>query len=261
MKVLNKNFIKRVQEITNNAWPASCNYFMDGWIIRFNKGVTYRANSVLPLNWWGENLEESVQKVEKYYTQTNLTSKFMLHDNYEPNGLEALLLDRFYKIIMPTSVMGTKTRNLPNLGAYSSFNIQYTNDRLPIWYPALIKLSPWRSSEKMIVIAEIIDRIIIPKKRFFYITDNGEIIGAMLAVVDGNFMGLLNLAVEEHSKRKGVATTLIKSAGEWALSQNVKYVYLQVENTNTPAINLYQKLGFQTWYTYRYYEKNVKESA
>jgi ribosomal protein S18 acetylase RimI-like enzyme len=250
-----------VQEIANNAWPASYSYLMDGWIVRFNKGVTYRANSVLPLNWWGEDLEVSVQKVERYYLQSNLSSKFMLHDNYEPSGLETLLIDRSYEIIMPTSVMGTDTTELLHFGSISTFNTQHTNDRLPIWYPALEKLSPWRTPEKMNVIAEIMDRILIPKKRFFYIEDNHEIIGALLAVIDGNFIGLLNLTVEEKSKRKGVATSLVTSAAKWASSQKVDHIYLQVEKTNTSAINFYQKLGFQSWYTYRYYEKNLQESV
>ena len=70
-------------------------------------------------------------------------------------------------------------------------------------------------------------------------------------------MGLLNLAVDEKAKRKGVATTLVKEATKWALAQDINYVYLQVEKTNTPAIELYKKLGFKPWYTYRYYEKEV----
>ena len=260
MKVLNQNFIKKVQEIANNAWPASYIYLMDGWILRFNKGVTYRANSVLPLNWWGKDLPSSILKVEKTYNQLHLPSIFMLHDNHEPKGLESLLIDRFYKKIMPTLVMGTEVTKLLPIEEKSKFKFKYTENRLPIWFPALEELSPWRTQEKMLVIGEIMDRVVIPQKRFFYAEHNQKIIGALLAIIDDKFIGMLNLAVDQKFRRNGVATELIQKAVNWAISQKIKFIYLQVEKTDTPAIKLYQKLGLQEWYSYRYYEKIFQKS-
>jgi ribosomal protein S18 acetylase RimI-like enzyme len=257
---LNQDFIKTVQEIANNAWPAFYSYLMDGWIVRFNKGVTYRANSVLPLNWWGENLQSSVEKVEKSYYQSHLPPIFQLHDGYEPKGLESLLIDRSYKKIMPTSVMGTDISKLLAINKISSYKFNYAEERLPIWYPALEELSPWRTKEKMVVMGEIMDRVVIPRKRFFYAEYEQKIVSAMLAIIDGNFMGILNLTVNQNHKRNGIATQLVHKAANWALPQNIKFIYLQVEKTNTPAISLYQKLGFQDWYSYRYYEKDVPKS-
>jgi len=256
MKVLNQILVKKVQEIANNAWPASYSYLMDGWILRFNKGITYRANSVLPLNWWGEDLYSSVVKVEKGYNQLSLPAIFMLHDNHEPEGLESLLIDRSYKKIMPTFVMGTETDKLLRTENITTFEFKYTEKRLPIWYPALEELSPWRTQEKMVVIGEIIDRVAIPQKRFFYVEHKQRIIGAMLAIIDNEFMGILNLAIDQNYKRNGIATQLVQEAADWAISQRIKFIYLQVEKDNIPAVKLYQKIGFNTWYSYRYYEKN-----
>ncbi|MHA1945755.1 MAG: GNAT family N-acetyltransferase [Candidatus Hodarchaeales archaeon] len=256
---MNQNFIKAVQEIANNAWPASYSYLMDGWIVRFNKGVTYRANSVLPLNWWGEDLFSSVKTVEEKYHQSQLPSIFMLHDNHEPKGLESLLIDRFYEKIMPTFVMGIEATKIPTIEENADFNYKYTETRLPIWYPALEKLSPWRTLEKLVVIGEIIDRVAIPQKRFFFTEHNQKIVGVMLAIIDGKFMGFLNLAVDENYKRKGVATNLVKKAVNWAVSKKVNSIYLQVEKKNIPAVELYKKLGFKEWYSYRYYEKKFYE--
>jgi len=36
--------IKRFQEFLMNSWPASDYYFLNGWILRFNDGVTSRSN-------------------------------------------------------------------------------------------------------------------------------------------------------------------------------------------------------------------------
>jgi ribosomal protein S18 acetylase RimI-like enzyme len=228
---------------------------MDGWIVRFNKGVTYRANSVLPLNWWGEDLLTSVKAVEENYQKAQLSSIFMLHDNHEPKGLKSLLIDRSYEKVMPTFVMGIEAAKIPSIEDIDDFNHKYTETRLPIWYPALEKLSPWRTPEKLVVIGEIMDRIVIPQKKFFFVEDNQKIVGVMLAIIDGKFMGMLNLAVDENYKRKGVATNLIKKAVNWAISKDVNSIYLQVEKKNNPAVELYKKLGFKEWYSYRYYEK------
>ena len=263
MKAMNQIFIKTVQEIANNAWPAAFSYLMDGWILRFNKGVTYRANSVLPLNWWGggvDDLHSSVLRVEKSYNQSHLPSIFMLHDSYEPRGLQSLLIDRSYERIMPTFVMGIETANLLHTERKSTFKFKYTEKRLPIWFSALEKLSPWRTKEKMIVMGEIMDRVVIPQKRFFYVEHKQKIIGVMLAIIDNEFMGILNLAIDQKFKRNGVATQLVQEAANWAISQNVKSIYLQVEKTNTLAIKFYRKLDFQEWYSYRYYEKSFQKS-
>ncbi len=260
MKVLKQNFIKTVQEIANNAWPAFYSYLMDGWILRFDKGITYRANSVLPLNWWGDDIKSSVLRVEKSYNQSRLPSIFMLHDNYEPKGLESLLIDRSYKKIMPTFVMGTETIKLLHTEKNPNFKFKYTENRLPIWFPALEELSPWRTQEKMVVIGEIMDRVVIPQKRFFYAEHKQKIIGALLAIIDDKFMGILNLAVDQKFRRNGVATELIQNAVNWTISQNIKFIYLQVEKTDTPAIKLYRKLGLHEWYSYRYYEKSFQKS-
>ena len=83
----------------------------------------------------------------------------------------------------------------------------------------------------------------------------------MYTIIDDEFMGILNLAIDQKYKRNGVGTQLVYEAANWAMSQKIKYIYLQVEKTNTPAIKLYQKIGFQEWYTYLYYERNFQNSG
>ena len=73
-----------VQEIANNSWPAELNYLFNGWMIRITHGVTYRANSVLTTANRGKNLDSDITKVEQVYHSAGLSSKFMLHDQYQP---------------------------------------------------------------------------------------------------------------------------------------------------------------------------------
>jgi len=110
--MLNHRQIRTVQERANNIWPAESSYLINGWIVRINKGVTWRANSVLPLNYWGEKLLEDINKVEKIYGQYKLSSKFMLHDQHAPSELKITLVDLSYQPVMPTHVMGNRISEL-----------------------------------------------------------------------------------------------------------------------------------------------------
>jgi ribosomal protein S18 acetylase RimI-like enzyme len=244
-----------VQEIANNAWPAELTYLLNGWLIRITHGVTYRANSVLTVAYRGKNLESDITKVEQVYHSVRLSSKFMLHDQYEPKELKTTLIQRLYHEVMPTYVLGTKINDVPGIKSVNQYKFQNTNDRKPLWFSALTRLSFWRTSEQMTVIGEIMDRIKVPRKKFFYALDGDEIIGALLAIHDTDYIGMMNLAVSKKYQRLGIGTQLCTNAIKWGQKNGAKYIYLQVEKTNKPAIELYNKFHMKKWYSYSYFEK------
>ena len=65
-------------------------------------------------------------------------------------------------------------------------------------------------------------------------------------LADGINIGCLQgLEVEPEYRQKGIATSLIERVEQEALSRQFKRLSVMVEPDNVPAINLYQKLGFQ----------------
>jgi ribosomal protein S18 acetylase RimI-like enzyme len=253
--MLDKEVIRTVQERANNIWPAEFSYFLNGWIIRFSKGVTWRANSVLPLNYWGENISEDIKKVEEIYKQFNSSSKFMLHDHHDPSELHSLLIKAAYKSVMPTDVMGKLLMDIDIQNNDNGYKYHFMVNRDPEWYSALTRLSPNRSPYKMTIIGEIIDRVHIPQKSFFYALNKSDIIGVALAIIDNGYMGIMNLTVDPEYRNQGVATNLIRQTIKWGKNYNTKWLFLQVEKSNTSARKLYEKIGLDDWYSYTYYEK------
>ncbi|MHA2239719.1 MAG: GNAT family N-acetyltransferase [Candidatus Hodarchaeales archaeon] len=254
-----KAFIKKIQEKSMNIWPSEKYYFLDGWIVRIDKGATYRANSVLPLNYWGENPEEDVERVEEIYSKYNLSSKFQLHDRFSPDSLKSVLTKRKYEIIMPTAVMGSVLAELNEIGIKRTLTVESVNNRREFWSKALSRFSPNRTTEKMKIIDGIMDRIQIPYKNFFYTRDNDKIIGVLLAVVDSQYLCLLNLAVDPYFRRRDVASSLVTKSITWGMKVGAKKIFLQVERNNKAALKFYDKMGLEEWFGYRYYELNLKK--
>jgi ribosomal protein S18 acetylase RimI-like enzyme len=54
-----------------------------------------------------------------------------------------------------------------------------------------------------------------------------------------------NMAVDRDYRRRGVGTTLIRHARQWAWEQGLPTLLLEATTKNYPALCFYQKLGFQ----------------
>ena len=61
----------------------------------------------------------------------------------------------------------------------------------------------------------------------------------------GEECDITNVAVSPTYRRRGVATELLKAVEEYALTQNVQSVTLEVRESNTPAIKLYESLQYE----------------
>lgn len=69
-------------------------------------------------------------------------------------------------------------------------------------------------------------------------------------------VNITNLAVQEKYKRLGNATFLINFMKQFSKQKKVKKVWLEVNENNLPAINLYKKSGFKTDYIRKSYYSN-----
>ncbi len=69
-----------------------------------------------------------------------------------------------------------------------------------------------------------------------------------------NLLWIYNLVIDQHHRRQGFGTTLLKAATRWALAQNLRQLTIEAQTKNYPAIYFAQKQGFQfCGYNERYY--------
>ncbi len=104
------------------------------------------------------------------------------------------------------------------------------------------------------------DDILSPSTVYYAAVCDGNICGyaGMWRVMDEG--SITNIAVLEEHRRNGIASALLKQL----LSCNVKYVTLEVRKSNSSAINLYKKHGFDVAAVRKDYYSNpdgTKEDA
>lgn len=97
---------------------------------------------------------------------------------------------------------------------------------------------PWVSNE----------RTALPTLGFVW-EENHQIIGNLTIIThhsrEGAHYLIANVAVHPEHRRKGIAHLLTERALLYLHKKGAKAVWLHVRDDNPPAINLYQKLGFQ----------------
>lgn len=54
-----------------------------------------------------------------------------------------------------------------------------------------------------------------------------------------------NLAVDKDLRRRGIGTSLVRHAGQWAREQGLAGLLVEAATKNYPAMHFYEKLGFR----------------
>lgn len=91
--------------------------------------------------------------------------------------------------------------------------------------------------------------------------DQGKVAGYVgsQTVIDSSDM--MNIAVAESYRRQGVAQMLIEKLIDELKERQSMYLLLEVRVSNTPAISLYEKMGFQQIGLRPKYYHNPREDA
>jgi GNAT superfamily N-acetyltransferase len=90
------------------------------------------------------------------------------------------------------------------------------------------------------------EQIIKPGGHIYMAIDRGEVVGTCaLKKQDRETYELVKMAVTEKAQGKGIGRLLGKSAIQKARELGAKSIFLESNTVLTPAINLYQKLGFR----------------
>ena len=97
--------------------------------------------------------------------------------------------------------------------------------------------------------------------RAFVAERSGEVVGYLMARISGPEGEILDLAVLPQERRRGAGRSLLQAAEEALAREGVAEAYLEVRESNTAAIALYQAEGYRAVGMRRHYYRNPPEDA
>ena len=235
----------RVETWALAAWPALEEIDYDGWTLRFAGGHTKRSNSVNPLRRSTIPVEEKIPVCERTYAARGLPTIFRLTPLADPT-LDDALASRGYDRIDRTLVM---TRLIADPATFAPHAAVHSVDA-STWLDAFESFGLFPNEEM-----DLRRRIVgaIPGETIPLLAGSPDRpTGIHLGVRDGAGVGLFALLVAADARRAGLGRGLVETALRIATAGGATTAYLQVEEDNTNARSLYEKIGFADAYDYWY---------
>ena len=97
--------------------------------------------------------------------------------------------------------------------------------------------------------------------RTFVAQDSVRILGYIMARISGDEGEILDLAVRPEDRRRGIGRRLLAAVREALRNDGVRELYLEVRQSNRPAIELYRAQGFRPVGMRPGYYRNPPEDA
>lgn len=219
------------------------------WYLRFNGGVTRRANSVLPIGPPKEsNMENAINHVVNFYKERDTPVLFQMTQYSVPNALDNTLEKQGFAKRFPVYVQTGRISDISQRD--QSIETEILGAPTDEWMKAY-ELGSGYKTESMMIRRSLMIRSSLPKA-FGTASINDKLVAVGLGVQSDEWCGLFNIATIPKHRRSGAGTAVSYRLLSWAQTLGASKAYLQVETENYPALTLYQQLGFESLYEYWY---------
>ncbi len=242
-----EQLIRHLEELSLNALPSLETAYVDGWVLRFADGYTKRANSVNPLYLSTTGVERKISYCESMYAVRKQPTVFKMTSLTEPRDLDTVLAARGYREEPGASVqlLALDQLDKPNEG-----RVTLVADANEQWLNAYFKLN--NVQERYMPVMRHMLQHIAPQKCLAAVYLDGQVAAVGLGIIERGFLGLFDIVTEPTLRQKGYGYQLMLYLLNWGKANGAGYAYLQVTMSNTPAMYLYEKLGFREVYQYWY---------
>jgi N-acetylglutamate synthase len=243
---LEKDFLVKIEDVALNAWPARRQMLYDGWLLRFTGGNSKRVNAVNVRYKSSLPLSQKIRYCETVYAAEGLPVIFRLPDPFTSPQLVQTLIQMGYSLYEPTYVLGRAlvgdadlpgdvTARQMSLTAFVQIRAMMTGTPLAAWqvYQSILAL-------------------IVPEKALMGLFVDEKPVACGMGVREGRLLGFFSIFTDQEMRRCGYGRGIMQALSDWGISRGASYGYLQVEGHNAPALGLYQALGFERCYQYRY---------
>ena len=238
--------IKKIEDMSLNAWPSYRMELCDGWILRFSHFYTHRTNSVEQFGDSSLPWCEKIPFCENEYKRLGTPAVFKISPLVSID-FDYVLENRGYRIEHVTEVM---TMELDDADLSASCEQVELLDEIPEeWIYSLFDLKRMDNPVHRRIVPSMYHAI--PKETICAcIRENGQIIATGLGILDRDYIGIYAIHVHEEHRHHGYARQICTSLLKAGMKKGAQNAYLQVVKGNIGAKHLYESLGFQEFYTY-----------
>jgi N-acetylglutamate synthase len=238
--------VRRLEELAFAGWPALDSHDVAGWRLRFSGGYTKRANSINALRHDAQIDGRTLDGLEAAYRERGQPPVWRLSP-LAPAATTDVLAQRGYRAAERSLVQVCSLR--PSFVPAAEVRI-HTQPTEP-WIEAFCTHSPVRPEHRD-TMRRMLASIAAPVG-FAFVEEAGRPMAMAVGAVQGDHMGLFDVLVMPHARRRGLARKVTESLYAWAWRHGARFAWLQVVATNAAAMPLYATQGFRTVYDYEYF--------
>ncbi|MEL6408247.1 MAG: GNAT family N-acetyltransferase [Chloroflexota bacterium] len=238
--------IHELEDINFQTWHPSLVGERNGWQFGVSGGYSRRANSVFTHRYHGTDIEADLAYCEHIYNLHGYPARIRTTSETESDALLTALTARGYTP-SEDSLVKTCMLNVVDTVAHSDFTVSdtFSDDWLRAYMRYNAVDESLYQSQKSILLT------VSNKFDVCFGRIGEQAIG--LAVCYESHVAFYNIVVNSVYRRQGYGRAIMQSLMNWAQKQGAQTGILSVGSTNPSAIKLYDGLGFETRYIYRYW--------
>jgi len=238
--------IRELERLTLATSPALNEEHYDGWVLRASGTDTRRANSVTQLEPGRFPLSEKIDYCEAWYAKAKQPSTFRLTTALSPETLDGELARRGYAVFTPSHIMTMALAEVKSEADDVALQVRSAAEGIADLHSlkgsdaALAERDTLRQAQWTLA------------EHYLALRDEGRIVACGMARADGKYVGIFNMRAAHDARGRGFATRLASALLTWGREQGAARAFLQVEQSNVPAVKLYRRAGFEVAYDYHY---------
>jgi ribosomal protein S18 acetylase RimI-like enzyme len=230
-----------------NAWPSLECQLAGGWILRFAKGYSKRANSATPLLPGARLKDDLIDHVVGQFDVQGIRPCFRLN-SLEADDVDARLAERGFEEVEPTFGMVAELDGQAPEEIAAEHVVRIDTKVDPRWVRGAASAYGGAKADDSVLI-EIVSRIRLPHA-FATLDLDDEPVAWGLAVTERGYVGLYDVVVAPDLRGLGLSRTIMTELMAWGRGEGATRAYLQVREENEVARALYRSLGFTDAYRY-----------